>query len=368
MLLLKTKNNKNNYRIGIKLMLDTSTKQDRYAAVAALYHAYFTGLLLTLALRKSHAAAGDLSFHVFRRQHHEKFLSSFEKLGLSDLPDAVACAQYHYLSNGVGGVPVEYMYESDEKAWVHFCHPRWIYDGAAICGVPLEVNHGYLKGWYAQNGVSLKNPRLGFVCTSQDMDGQYGMAGYFKVHSHDLAPEERLQFRPGELAPPFDPSAAPILDTSTWPEERLQKANRNYSMEYVKNSLIILGDMYGPMETTTFAGITAQLIGKQFYRSTADTLGITGDSAEAFARYLAGMIDGHDDEVEMEQDGDAMYVRQKGWRLMRGTGPHPASVFDSWNQLWQGALAVHNRFLVLEVLQRQDYGDDCFEWRIRKRS
>ena len=41
--------------------------------------------------------------------------------------------------------------------------------------------------------------------------------------------------------------------------------------------------------------------------------------------------------------------------------------FDTWNQLWQGALAVHNRFLVLEVLQRQDYGDDCFEWRIRQR-
>ncbi|MZR31828.1 hypothetical protein [Sneathiella litorea] len=348
-------------------MLKTSTKQDRYSAVASLYHAYFTGLLLTLALRKGHAAAGDLTFHVFRRQHHEKFLSSFEKLGLSDLPDAVACAQYHYLSNGVGGVPVEYMYESDDKAWVHFCHPRWIYDGAAICGIPLEVNHGYLKGWYAQNGVSLKNPRLGFVCTSQDMDGQYGMAGYFKMFDHDLAPEERLQFAPGEIAPPFDPSTTPTLDTSTWPEERLQKANRNYSMEYAKNSLIILADIFGPMEANALGGMTAQLIGKQFYRSTADSLGITGDSIEGFARYLAGMIDGHDDEVEIEKDGDAFIVRQKGWRLMRGTGPHPTSVFDSWNQLWQGALAVHNRYLVLEVLQRQDYGDDCFEWRIRMR-
>jgi hypothetical protein len=138
-------------------------------------------------------------------------------------------------------------------------------------------------------------------------------------------------------------------------------------MEYVKNSFIILGDMYGPMEATTFGGITAQLIGKQFYRSTADTLGITGDSIEAFAHYLAGMIDGHDDEVEIEKDGDAYIVRQKGWRLMRGTEAHPASIFDSWNQLWQGALAVHNRYLVLEVLQRQDYGDDCFEWRIRER-
>lgn len=345
-----------------------SDKKNGYEAVATLYHAYFTGVLLTLASRKDRFAAGDFTFNIFRRQHHEKFLSSFEKLGLSGLPDAVACAQYHYLSNGVGGVPVEYMYESDRKAWVHFCHPRWIYDGAAICGIPMEVNHGYLKGWYAHNGVSLKNPRLGFVCVSQDMDGQYGMAGYFREFDHDLAPEERLQFRPGEIAPPFDPAAAPTLDISTWPEERLQKANRNYSMEYAKNALIELAAQFGPMDATVYGGITAQLIGKQFYRKTADLLGITGDSPEDFARYLTRMAIGHDDEAEWEAKGNAVHVRQKGWRLMRGAEAQPASVFDSWNQLWQGALAVHNRALVLEVQQRQDYGDDCFEWRIRKRS
>ena len=121
------------------------------------------------------------------------------------------------------------------------------------------------------------------------------------------------------------------------------------------------------MDANVFGGITAQLIGKQFYRQTADSLGITGDGIEAFARYLAGMIDGHDDEVEMEKSGNVYLIRQKGWRLMRGAGPHPTSVFETWNQLWQGALAVHNRFLVLEVLLRQDYGDDCFEWRIRQR-
>jgi len=348
-------------------MLARTTKQDRYAAVATLYHAFFTGLLLTLALRKDKDAAGDLCFHVFRRQHHEKFLSSFEKLGLSGLPDAVACAQYHYLSNSVGGVPVEYMYERDDKAWVHFCHPRWIYEGAAICGIPLEVSHGFLKGWYGQNGVSLKNPRLGFVCTSQDMDGQYGMAGYFKEFSHELTSDERLQFSPGEIAPPFDPDKAPKLDTSDWPAERLHKANRNYAMEYVKNSLLELAEIFGPADASYLGGITAQLIGKQYYRQTADSLGIEGDTAEDFGSYLAALLDGHDDKTAVERDGEAIHVRLKGWRLMRGTGPHPTSIFDSWNQLWQGALSVHNRFLVLEVLQRQDYGDPCFEWRIRSR-
>ena len=146
-------------------------------------------------------------FRVFRHQHHEKFLSSFGKLGLEGMPDAVACAAYHYLSNSVGGVSVEFMRESDRKAWINFVPPRWIYPGASICGVPSEVSRAFLRGWYAQNGVSLGNPRLGFVCTAQTTDGQHGLSGYFLEHDRDLAPEERLQFRPGELPPPFDPAA-----------------------------------------------------------------------------------------------------------------------------------------------------------------
>ena len=65
-------------------------------------------------------------FKLFRRQHLDEFLSSFDKLGLSDLPHAVACAKYHVLSNNMGGVGVEYMYENDNKAWVRFRYRRWM--------------------------------------------------------------------------------------------------------------------------------------------------------------------------------------------------------------------------------------------------
>ena len=79
------------------------------------------------------------------------------------------------------------------------------------------------------NGVSLGNPRLGFVCTAQTTDGQHGLSGYFLEHDRELAAEERLQFRPGELPPPFDPTAAPRLPAADWPPERLAKAERNYA-------------------------------------------------------------------------------------------------------------------------------------------
>jgi hypothetical protein len=42
-------------------------------------------------------------------------------------------------------------------------------------------------------------------------------------------------------------------------------------------------------------------------------------------------------------------------------------VFDAWNALWEGAASVHNRRLVLTVTRRLDWGDPCFEWRIREK-
>jgi hypothetical protein len=105
---------------------------------------------------------------------------------LSHLPPAVAAAQYHYLSNWIGGVHVEYMYETDRKAWIRYPPPRWIWRGTAICGVPGEISRAMLRGWHANNGVALGNPKLGFVCTKQSVDGQDGLEGYYCEYDHPL--------------------------------------------------------------------------------------------------------------------------------------------------------------------------------------
>jgi hypothetical protein len=60
-------------------------------------------------------------------------------------------------------------------------------------------------------------------------------------------------------------------------------------------------------------------------------------------------------------------VRRTGWRLTRGLEPLSRSVFEGWNGLLEGALSVHDRFLVLEVLSRLDWGDEASIWRIRRR-
>src|SRR5207253_2297960 len=167
----------------------------KWRAVAELYHAYFTGLILTTVTRRSTADAAEFVFRVFRRQQQERFLPGLKKLGLDHLPPAVAAAQYHYLSNWIGGVHVEYMAETDRKAWIRYPPPRWIWRGSAICGVPGEVSRAMLRGWHANNGVALGNLNLGFVCTKQSVDGQDGLEGYYCEYDHPLELDRRRILR-----------------------------------------------------------------------------------------------------------------------------------------------------------------------------
>ena len=106
-------------------MSDSMAREYRgWHAIADLYHDYFTGLIMSAITRRNVTDAAEFVFRVFRRQHHERFLAGIEKFGLTKTPHAVAAAQYHYLSNWIGGVSVEYMRESDRKAWIRYPPPR----------------------------------------------------------------------------------------------------------------------------------------------------------------------------------------------------------------------------------------------------
>ena len=334
-----------------------------WQAVGELYHAYVTGLILTTVTRRSPADAAEFVFRVFRRQQLEKFLPGLEKLGLRALPHAVACAQYHYLSNDVGGVRVEYMYESDEKAWVRYVPPRWIYEGTTICAVPSDVTRAILRGWHANNGVLLGNDRLGFVCTKMTTEGQPGLEGYYFEHDRPLAPEERLRFAPDEEAPDFDPAKAPRLDSATWPAERLGRAMRNYAMTYVRTMLIELDALFGPDETRRLGGITGRLIGMQYYARTAELLGCKPGSLDVFAAYLADLGRAQGDDTTWTRSGADVLVRQSSWRLM-GAAVAPA-IFDAWNELWAGALSIHDRRARLHVVERAGESG-AIAWRITR--
>ncbi len=330
-----------------------------HRAVSVLYQAFLTGLVLTLVTRRGEDQAAEFVFRLFRRQHLEKFQPGLAKLGLDRLPHAVACAQYHYLSNQLGGVKTEYARESDRKAWVRYPPPRWIWYGASICGIPSRVNAAMLHGWHGHNGVTLGNPRLGFVCAGQTVDGHPGLEGYYFEHERDLAPDERVRFAPGETMPAFDPATAPRLDPVDWPPERLDAVVARYAMEYVRTTLPVALELLGPVDTRALLGHAARLIGMQLHDETARLLEIEGRGPEPFARYLAALARAQGETVEVEAGSGRASVRLRGWRLARGLEPLDPAAFEAWCELWRGALAAHDRRLRLEAA-REPGGDVVF--------
>jgi hypothetical protein len=297
-----------------------------------------TGLVLTPVTRRGEDQAAEFVFRLFRRQHLEKFLPGLAKLGLDRLPHAVACPQYHYLSNQVGGVKTEYARESDRKAWVRYPPPRWIWYGASICGIPSRVNAAMLHGWHGHNGVTLGNPRLGFVCTGQTVDGDPGLEGYYLEHDRDLAPDERV----------------------AWSLERLDTLVARYAMEYVRTTLPVALALLGPDDTRALLGHAARLIGMQYHDETARLLEIADRGPEPFARYLAALAEAQGEAVEVTAGRGRASVRLRGWRLVRGLEPLDPAAFEAWSELWRGALAAHDRRLRLDAT-REAGGDVLFQ-------
>jgi hypothetical protein len=336
-----------------------------YRAVELIYHSYLTGLILMLCSRAGAAQAAEVVFRTFRRQQLARFLPGLKKLGIDQLPHAVACAQYHYLSNQIGGVKVEYVHEGDRKAWVRYPPPRWIWWGSAICGIPSEVSAAMLRGWHANNGVVLKNPRLGFVCTGQTVDGAPGLEGYYQEFDHDLAPEERLQFSPHERCPPFRPELAPRLPETTWPEERLRKVLRNYAMEYITSILPETIAVLGAEQGGRLAGAAARLVGMQTFDDVARILGGAEAGAPGFAAAFARLARAQGDDAQLHIEGAQATVRQTSWCLMQERDGISPAAFDAWNELWVGAALAHDRFMRVDVIERRDRGEASWAWQFR---
>ena len=76
---------KNETKTGAEMTAVQDANEGQWAkwrSVADLYHAFFTGLILTVVARRGTADAAEFVFRVFRRQQQERFLPGLEKLGL----------------------------------------------------------------------------------------------------------------------------------------------------------------------------------------------------------------------------------------------------------------------------------------------
>jgi hypothetical protein len=335
----------------------------KWRAVADLYHAVFTGLILAVVTRRGTSDAAEFVFRVFRRQQQERFLPGLAKLGIDRLPPAGAAAQYHYLSNWIGGVHVEYMYESDRKAWIRYPPPRWIWKGAAICGVPGEVSKAMLRGWHANNGVALGNLKLGFVCTKQGVDGQDGLEGYYCEYDHPLELDQRLVFARHLQMPLFDAAAAPALPVESWPKPRLQKAYRNYAMEYVRTAAPVMVQLFGPDDARYLLHLTGKLIGMQYFDEVAQALSHTRGDAKEFASFLQALLAAQDDAAEISASSGACEISQQSWKLMADVADYHPACASVLEGLFEGLAAGCGRHIPVR-LQPAAGGRPPFVWSV----
>lgn len=334
------------------------TTEDRtsraWRAVGELHHRYLTGCLLGLVQRHGEARAAAVCEATFRRQHLEAFLPGLAKLGLTGLPHAVACAQYHVLSNALGGVRVVWIPETDRKSWVRYLPPRWIFDGTAVAGIPTDVSRAMLRGWHAHNGPTLGNPRLGFVCTMQTVDGQPGLEGYYVEEDRPLEPHERLRFRPGER-PLRDPEPLPLPN---WDPVRLAKVERNYALAYTRSLLGEVAAVLGPLEGAHTLRLAGRQVAMQYRPTLDEILGVHLDAPDL----LVELLRAQDDDAVRTDTTDGTYVTAPTCRALDGLIV-PAETFEGWNGLWEGLAQLDG--LRLDVVGRTDLGDDAYVWRFR---
>ncbi len=118
------------------------------------------------------------------------------------------------------------------------------------------------------------NLKLGFVCTKQSVDGQDGLEGYYYEYDHPLEPDQRLVFARHLEAPVFDPASAPALPVASWPRPRLEKAYRNYAMEYVRTAAPVMVQLFGPDDAGHLLHLTGKLIGMQYFDEIARAFGM----------------------------------------------------------------------------------------------
>lgn len=260
------------------------------AVAAKLWNRQFSALLFS-AMRSHGAPTLDRLWARLLRSHQDKyFLASLGKLGIANDPPAAAAAKYHYFSNALGGLGMEYIEESPRKVWIRYLAPAWTYPGTALAALPLGVRRTVFSTWHPRNGELLGCLRLGWVSTKLLDEGDPYDEGYFIEHDRDLAPDERARFEVAEKTPEFDPAKAPRLDPKAWPEARLLKANRNYAVDYVRDTIDQLYALIGQHPANAVVAHAMRVVAAQYTHELAADLGITGRSAGDIARLFAELL------------------------------------------------------------------------------
>jgi hypothetical protein len=265
----------------------------RQCDVTAAYWVRVWGCIqLTVMRERGNDELAEAKNRILRKHQRAHFLDGLDKLGISrDLPPAVIAGRYHYFSNAIGNLKMEYIEESPKKVWIRYRAPSFSFTGIGLAAIRPKVQRLMFSGWHPFNGESLGCPQLGFVLTKVFQDGEPYDEGYFFEADRPLLPDERIQFKPVRTSPDFDPDEAPKLDPELWPDERLWRANRKFARGFVEDTIRTCLELYGVYETAAYIAGAQRVFALQFFDEYREMLSIEGKNAIDLAQYMANIFE-----------------------------------------------------------------------------
>ncbi len=277
---------------------------------------------------------------ILRTHQQHYFLEGVRILGLeSERSDAIVAAKYHYLSNMVGGMPLGYAEESDDKAWCFYLSPDPLFNhGVGYGMLRPEFWLANIKGWHVFNGESLGNPGLQVVVTHAKAHGDPYDAVYFLDTHRELAAEERLRINWGEPPPPI---RVGDLEGDAWPLGRRVNGLRNYHVGYIGAMVYHLRELFGigTMAEVLRHAYTITLIQKT--EALWNDLQVPRNHRFPAALMLKRLLQCFGEDASYEESGRTATVRQRTSRLHRvpefgepGVAPFPVEAEDAITEAW----------------------------------
>lgn len=265
-----------------------------------------SGVTAVLFREKGEQALNDVWRTLMSAEQAIRFRDALVKLDIENDPPAIAAAKYHYFSNSVGGLTMQFIQESPKKAWIRYMPPWGSFPGIAALAVPSSVRRTILSTWHPRNGELLGCPRLRWVATKFIAEGHPYDEGYFEECDHDLAPSDRMKIEAVSSSPEFDPLKAPKLDPQAWPEARILKGSHNYGADYALHAIEAVIRHFGEQTAQNIVRMAMRLLAVQYTGEFMKQVGVTEKTAHAAAQLPDAILRSFRNDVELSKKSDTV--------------------------------------------------------------
>ena len=186
------------------MTLDSTSATERWSLqqqcdfISKVYGLWGGGMTVVTYAQQGEDTVVQWRYAILHNHQKGYFLEGLKKLGIDPErePPAVVAAKYHFFSNALGGLDMEMVEESPNKAWIRYNAPFGP-AGTGWLAIPPRMGRAIFAAWHPYNALRLNRPRLGFVLSKGFNDGEPYAEGYFMEYDSPRAGNfEPLRFVP----------------------------------------------------------------------------------------------------------------------------------------------------------------------------